>query len=510
MSKSVVLLSAVLLFSLIFGGCSKGNESPSKTTSPSPGSSQTNESGQNEGAENNIFKQPPVELQYYYLGNPQPDVLAVQEEMNKILLEKINATIQLKQLDFANYGTKLNVMIGGGDKFDLVFTAPWIGNYFQNISKGAFLPLDDLLDQYAPQLKTSIPNKLWDATKVNGEIYGSINYQIVAISYGVGVMRELAEKYGLDVESIKKYEDLEPFLEQVKQNEKEIYPLFNMPSLVNQPTYYGFDTIGDDVIPGWVRLNDSNLEVINQYATDEYKEAVTLAHSWYEKGYVKKDIQSDLGLETGKFAVKNNLPIKPGVQAEEKNIWGGRDIVASSLNEPIITTNRAIATMTAISKTSPNPERAMMFLELINTDKTLYNLLAHGIEGKHYTKVSEDVIEAVPNSGYMPSTDWMFGNQFNGYYTSKEQVGVWEETKEVNANAKFSPILGFSFDPDPVKTEIAQTTTVIQQYDGPLSAGVGDPEKLLPEFLSKLEKAGLNKILAEKQKQLDAWKQSSK
>ena len=34
----------------------------------------------------------------------------------------------------------------------------------------------------------------------------------------------------------------------------------------------------------------------------------------------------------------------------------------------------------------------------------------------------------------------------------------------------------------------------------------GDPAELLPQFLSRLENAGIDTIIAEKQTQLDAWK----
>ena len=44
--------------------------------------------------------------------------------------------------------------------------------------------------------------------------------------------------------------------------------------------------------------------------------------------------------------------------------------------------------MHAISIVSKNPERAMMFLNLLNTDEYLRNLLAFGIEGVHYDLVN--------------------------------------------------------------------------------------------------------------------------
>ena len=38
-----------------------------------------------------------------------------------------------------------------------------------------------------------------------------------------------------------------------------------------------------------------------------------------------------------------------------------------------------------------------------------------------------------------------------------------------------------------------------------LNCGALDPEKALPEFLSALEAAGMDKILEEQQKQFDIW-----
>lgn len=49
--------------------------------------------------------------------------------------------------------------------------------------------------------------------------------------------------------------------------------------------------------------------------------------------------------------------------------------------------------MLAISTTSEDPARAMMFINLLHTDPYLNNLLNYGIEGKHYLKVNENVIK---------------------------------------------------------------------------------------------------------------------
>lgn len=121
-------------------------------------------------------------------------------------------------------------------------------------------------------------------------------------------------------------------------------------------------------------------------------------------------------------------------------------------------TSSVLSTLNAISTTSKNPEKAMQLLNLINTDKDLYNLLCHGIEGKHYIKVDSQTVKAIPDGGYEPNTDWEFGCQFNGYYREGQKPGIWEETVKINESAAPSPIIGFVFDPLPVKTQVAQTT----------------------------------------------------
>jgi putative aldouronate transport system substrate-binding protein len=70
--------------------------------------------------------------------------------------------------------------------------------------------------------------------------------------------------------------------------------------------------------------------------------------------------------------------------------------------------------------------------------------------------------------------------------------------------------MGFSFDQEPVKTEVAAVQNVMAQYRKALENGASDPVTILPEYQAKLRAAGLDKIIAEKQKQLDAWAAENK
>jgi putative aldouronate transport system substrate-binding protein len=180
------------------------------------------------------------------------------------------------------------------------------------------------------------------------------------------------------------------------------------------------------------------------------------------------------------------------------------------LTPPYMTTGDTTSAMFAISNTSKDPERAMMFLNLLHTDKYLINLLNWGIEGKHYVKVSDNVIDYpegvdAANTGYNLNQSWMFGNQLNTYLWTTEDQDLWVKYNEFNTNAEKSLALGFVFNPENVKNEITAISNVGQQFTAAINTGSLDPEKTIPEYLKKLKAAGVDKVIAEKQRQLDEW-----
>ncbi|HEY5584663.1 MAG TPA: ABC transporter substrate-binding protein [Ruminiclostridium sp.] len=168
-----------------------------------------------------------------------------------------------------------------------------------------------------------------------------------------------------------------------------------------------------------------------------------------------------------------------------------------------------IATMTAISKTSKDPNRCIMLYNLLYDDKDtkLFNMMNYGIEGKHYT-LKDDVATFVANSGYMLASGWENGNMFNSYRQSDVQPKWYPVGPDMNNSATVSKLLGFNLNPEPIKNELAQIASVVDEYYGGLFTGVADPDVALPKFLEKLKGAGADTIVAETQTQIDAWKKT--
>ena len=185
------------------------------------------------------------------------------------------------------------------------------------------------------------------------------------------------------------------------------------------------------------------------------------------------------------------------------------DLVSVPIAEPLAKTSSVANVMWSIPVNSKNPEKAMQFLNLLYSDPEVVNMLDWGIEGTHYVKVSDHVIDypsgkTAANVGYS-GFGWMWGDQFLSYVLSTDDPNIWDEMKKFNDGAVKSKAMGFIFDASSVTTEIAAVTNVYEQYRMSLETGTTDPATELPKFIAALKDAGIDKIIAEKQKQLDAW-----
>ncbi|MBB6633126.1 ABC transporter substrate-binding protein [Cohnella thailandensis] len=496
-------LSALTLVTAasLAAGCSSGgnnngenagasNEAPSQTASASASASGSEE-----------LK--PVELTWYYpLNQMQPDQQKVEDAFNKIVKEKINATVKLKPVAFGDYVQKMNTVMAAGENFDIMWTG-YLVKPEELVRKGALQPLDDLLEQYAPSLKSDMPQYMWDGLTVDGKIYGIANQQINGSRYGFIIQKRFADKYQLDTASIKKLEDIEPFLDKIKQGEPDIIPFngFYVP-ITHDDTFWGVPGLDDHF---YIKSDDPTYQLL-RYPEEEL-DTYRLMSKWYKAGYIYKDAatakMNDYQAK-GQIAVDFNNVLKPGVEAEVKAKNGGNDVIVVPISD-WFTNGYSATTNQSISRTSKNPERAMMLLNLINSDPELYNLISNGIEGEHYTKTADGYITPAADSKYRPNVDWVFGNVFNSYLKEGQPKDVWEQTKKINETAELNPVGGFKFNSEPVVTEIANLNAVWGEYKKGLTTGTLDFDETWPGFYKKLKEAGEDKYVAEVQKQFDEY-----
>jgi len=451
----------------------------------------------------------PVELTWYMIGNgPQPDQAKIDELASKYIQSKgLNATIKITCFDWGSYNQKLQTMIAGGEPFDICFTAVWVNNYAQNSARGAFLPLNDLLTKYAPKTKALLGADFLSGSAIDGVNYAIPANKEKAHNWGFILRSDLVKKYNMDISKIKALADLEPFLAQIKGGEPGMYPL--EACVGESPRFLlDWDKMVDDNVPVSLYPDNRSTKVVNELEAPETKALYKVMNKFYNAGYVRKDAATVTDFNADEkagliFAAAKSL--KPGKDAEMSNSTG-KPWVQVEITPPVMSNRETTGSMQAISRTSKHPEMAMAFLELFNTDKYLNNLINYGVEGKNYVKLEGEMVKAGPEvDKYNPGTQWAFGNQFLNYLYSNEDSKKWAKFDAYNKAALPLKDLGFTFDVTPVKTEVAQVTSVWKEFTPPLETGTVDPDKAMLDAIAKFKDAGVDKIMAEVQKQYDAW-----
>lgn len=509
MKKSLFkMVSLLLACMVVLSACGGGNSGNANTG--------TSSNSGNEGADNNA-KVEELTVVLPLAGTISKDWQMVEDAINKIAMEKIHAKVKFQHISFGDWEQQTNLMYAGNEKMDLI----WISgsNYTNLVAKGQLQPMDDLFAEHGQGITSAIDEGYLSATKVGGKTYAVPTVRDFASSTGVGMNKALVDKYNIDVNGIKTLDDLEKAIRSVKEGEgAQMYPL--IPGAVGRTfmdDLNDFDTLNDSI--GVLPNYDNGLKVVNHYESKEYADFLNKIRGWYVDGLIPKDVatsqtnNSDLlkANKTFAYSMKQNPVTKP----TETQLMG-MEIEPAEMYPAVATTGSVTGSMWGIPVNSTVPDKAMDFLNLMYSDKDIVNLYDWGVEGTHYVKVegTDNVITnpegADPtNLGYSMPLGWMFGNQMLSYVRQGNDPEMWNKMKEFNASAKHSKALGFLFDASPVKTEYAAVSNVITQYKIPLETGSVDPAKILPEFISKLKSAGIDKIIAEKQKQLDEWAQAN-
>lgn len=447
-----------------------------------------------------------VTLTWYLPGTTLPAQDEVMKVFNEKLSDKYGMRLELAFIDYGNFDTKMQVINAGREEYDLVYTSNWLNDYHKNVAMGSLLDITGLLDTHAPKLKASMPDYIWDAIKVDGKIYAAINWQIQAGASGLRMEKEYLDHLGVNYEQLKKIEDFEPIIK--SYNEEKSKPA-NVPGLWKTlMASYGLADVVSNSCPAAIYCNeDGKPVVVNQYETPEYETYIRLRERWRKEGLTQSNLLT--AEDIYKFEQKKNLlfnsngTYKPGGDIEaSQNL--GYDVVQIQMSNPMVATGNLLATMTGVNAASKHPEKAVEFLEVINSDKELYNLLSFGIEGKNYKKISDTKIEVIDAQSYNVS-NWMIGSVANSYITGKLPDTIWEDTKKYNEESSISPLLGFNVDTSSFVAELSNCANVLSEYSDILDQGLVNVDEKYPEFKKELKTAGVNKLVKELQKQIDKW-----
>jgi putative aldouronate transport system substrate-binding protein len=336
----------------------------------------------------------PYNIIWYSFGVAPQNLPDVLKKVNEYTRKKIGVTVDLKMQGIADYTKKMQMIQASGEPFDMCFTCSWVNDYRLNVSKGYFLPLNDLLKKYGQGIIKVLNPLFLEGTRINGENYAIPTNKEIAYQLVYRFNKKYVDKYNFNISDIKSLKDLEPMFKVIKENEPGIVPFAIYPS---DYLLKDLDYIIRSSIPGAVLIKKGNHKIINQYVYKGFTDYMRLYHKYYELGYIPKSVALSNGKDSALEKSGKWFCDVAGYQPEADMVWSRLldfPIVSiPAFKPPIIASTSVAGAMIAISSTSERPDLCMKFLNLLNTDKYLRNLLGYGIEGINYKKVGDNVIE---------------------------------------------------------------------------------------------------------------------
>lgn len=358
--------------------------------------------GESKAAVDNSFS---ISMPYnatYLSKNPDID----NDPYVKKLEELTNTKIKFKVLQDP-FSKSMDVMFASGDLPNVIATGGGFGSsngiaLQQALQAGMFMPLNDLIDKYGPELKKFIPKEAWERETYNGKIYGIPQFITVAERSSTYIRMDLLEKTGLPVP--KTVDEMVNVLRAFKKL-GVAQPYVGRQNFEQMDTFFG----AFDVLPNQWTVDTAGNPVPKFFNTANMQQALQTYRTLYEEGLMSKEfltqtkVQYQNVINTGKAGMfqanaNNFIPLQTGLS---KNVPEAKLALIPSPIGPdgsggyslIDEVTRAFM----ITKNTKNPEVIVKFLNWMLTDEAT-KFFTYGLEGKDHT-VENGVIK------YDPKTD---------------------------------------------------------------------------------------------------------
>ncbi len=450
----------------------------------------------------------PMVLTWRLPGNTPTDEAQIEGALNAMpQIQDLGLSIDLAFTPWDDYAAALGVLVAQNQPCDLAYASSEF-DYTQLARQGVFMPIDDLANNFAPDIFMMVPKPAWDMARVNNLVYAVPTMTGWSQAFGVIADQQILEKYQVDLNAITGYTGLEAVLQSVLQGEPQLAKkLMGEVWPISDPRSWGYEPVR---LPGVVRMSDPQKKVVNWYATPEYLLAVELANRLHQSGFtpdqplVPQNLQE--ARRNGEFPFHMAI-YRPDLLAQ-MNREEERSHLGKSL-QPILLSG-ALQHLTAVCANTQSAERALQFLDLAYTDEAVYNLLAKGIEGVHWCwqDIGRKIITRQLAAAGLPRAIGSSATRCWRMPRTAQEVGMWQAVKRQNDGARIPVDGAFAFDPTPAATQMETIESLIAQYDAPMRWGLvlpGDPHAGIEAFNRNLQGAGLEGLLQEMQRQLDVY-----
>ncbi|MBB3113354.1 putative aldouronate transport system substrate-binding protein [Paenibacillus phyllosphaerae] len=504
MVKTRVWLGSALSAMLLLSACSNNNGgSAGEQTAPE----ETAANGSNESAPEGLK---PAKLKIVLYGEESNRMKELSKaEFNDIIKKEINAEVEFQFLPWTEYGGgKTDLMLSTGEDF-ATYTDT---NYMvKSVAKGLYADLTPYMDgAAAADTKNTVDEASFKAFQLGGKQYAVPvgNKPNSAEFYSVLARQDLLEEVGMS--AITSLAELEQFYDKVHEKHPDLVGYAATDArrlLMYEYTDKNLYWLNDFLAVDEAAKDD---QIISWFESEEFKAYAEIMRGWYSKGIIPK------------YAATNSPQLQSDWNSGKAMFWAGTAARpfegAAAITQAVPTaklTNYFLSkdlpnisrgtysTAWFVSANAADPERYVMFFNLLQKNQELYDLFAYGLKDTDYTIDENGRLTRNTTDELIP--DWLLMNKNFMRFDKSVPDDFIAQYKSWDDGAIISKAAGFNFDNTPVKNEETKMNGVFSEFLAPIASGFLDYESNFPKALEKLKTAGLDKYIAEYQKQFSEW-----
>lgn len=400
----------------------------------------------------------------------------MSKKVSDITSEKLGFDVQLEQIPTENYENSLWQRLMEENAPD-IFYLPGKQALSNYVYENEIYPLSALLERH-PDLYNVFTEEQWNCKKKHRTIYAIPVATSDCYCMGFMARKDILQEMGVQAEQIRTMDQLHELLKQVKQQYPDMVPV--VPDYGRVQQELGQDPLGDDL---GVLMANGGTVVTNLYASEAYAQLCTEMYRWYQEGLILKNACMRTESATDLMDACNGFGFFCKFNAdfaERCSRTYGEELEVIRLSTPTRNSS-GMADGWCLPVQQSLKEEALDFLEMLYTDPELATLFLYG-DGEEGGWENADVnLRAAETQTEMDSRE------------------VEEET------AVSSKAYGFVFNTSQSINELDACRVVAKRYDAALTSGCLNPNEAIPRFLQELQEAGIESVIAEKQRQLNDW-----
>lgn len=325
-------------------------------------------------------------------------------------LSGINITID-PLIPWVDYNQKMNLLFAGGDLPDLLQTQGINkAEVAPAVDRGVLLPLNDLIEQYGPNIKKNIPEEAWKSPKVSkdGKIYGIPQRIFVKNDNVVYLRKDWLDALNLEVpKTVEEYINVLRAFKDGDPNgngQADEIPVSGRAKFAFTNIFFG----AYDVIPDAWKYEDGQL--VPNFIRPNMKEALKV----YTQLYQEKILDNEFMVQQGKdwdAKIKGQGTVGMWQHAATYPDKWLMEVQANTPTADVViapapvgpdgkggaSIGSAVGMVYVIPAMNKNPEVAIQYLDWLFSEEAK-QLVTYGIEGDTYTMDSGKINYKYPQS----------------------------------------------------------------------------------------------------------------